>query len=60
LKVPSNVKIAMQCFENFGGGIPPLVARLTLTMILYEDMKPIEHVLVHPRCQCCHRFLCKN
>jgi len=34
LKVSSNVKIAMQCFENFGGGetpqMPPLVARLPL------------------------------
>jgi len=33
LKVSANVKIAMQCFENFGGGEmpqmpPPLVARL--------------------------------
>jgi len=33
LKVSSNVKIAMQCFKNFGGGVnapnaTPLVARL--------------------------------
>jgi len=36
LKVSTNVKIAMQCFENFGGGYmaqmsPPLVARLPIT-----------------------------
>jgi len=29
-------------------------------MILYGDMKPIEHVLRHPICQCCHRLLGKN
>jgi len=32
LKVSANVKIAMQCFENFGDGkcpkCPPLIARL--------------------------------
>jgi len=28
LKVSTNVKIVMQCFENFGGEMPPLVARL--------------------------------
>jgi len=33
LKVATNIKIAMQCFENFGGGKcpkcpPPVVARL--------------------------------
>jgi len=29
LKVSANVKIAVQCFVNFGGGeMPPLVARL--------------------------------
>jgi len=31
LKVSSNVQIAMQCFEDFGGQIPPLVARLAVT-----------------------------
>jgi len=28
LNVSTNVKIAMQCLENFGGQMPPLVARL--------------------------------
>jgi len=31
MKVSTNVKIAMQCFENLGGGqIPQMVARLVL------------------------------
>jgi len=38
LKVSANVKIAVQCFENFGGGgnasnAPPLVSRLTSTVV---------------------------
>jgi len=36
LKVSANVKIAMQCFENFGGQMPqmpsPLVAGLIVTI----------------------------
>jgi len=37
LKVATNLKIAIQCFENFGGGAnapnaPPLVARLLQAM----------------------------
>ena len=39
MKVSINVKIAMQCFENFGGGqMLPLVARLVCLMLanLYQ------------------------
>jgi len=36
LKVSTNVKIAMQCFENFeGSNAPPPVARLSGRMINY-------------------------
>jgi len=30
------------------------IIHITLTMILYEDMKPIEHVLLHPICVFSH------
>jgi len=34
---------------------------VTLTMILYEDMKPIEHVLLHPICVVSHLMCaCKH
>jgi len=43
LKVSANVKIAMQRFENFGGGnAPPLVARLhhsILTVSLHKKQR---------------------
>jgi len=36
LKDSTNVKIAMQCFENFGGNkCPPLVARLVAIVTGY-------------------------
>jgi len=45
LKVSANVKIAMQCFENFGGGkcpkCPPLVARLCSYACLKHDCAQI-------------------
>jgi len=44
LKVSTNVKAAMQCFENFGGSNapnapPPLVARLVIILALHKHMK---------------------
>jgi len=34
---------------------------ITLTMILYEDMKPTEHVLLHPICVLSHLMrACKH
>jgi len=34
---------------------------ITLTMILYENMKPIEHVLLHPICVLYHLMCaCKD
>jgi len=42
LKVSTNVKIALQCFENFGGGkCPPPIARLiggTWAMVTISDL----------------------
>jgi len=40
LKVSTNIKIAMQCFENFGAGICPLlVARLVATYSGTDSVK---------------------
>jgi len=63
LKVSTNVKIAMQCFENFGGEMPqmpPLVARLGLCTSLYilrlftDNWNIIQQVSYFRRrlCQC--------
>ena len=40
---------------------PSLKHTTTLTMILYENMKPIEHVLLHPICVLSHLMCaCKH
>jgi len=36
LNVSADVKIAMQCFENFGGANAPLVARLISHMQSFQ------------------------